>query len=727
MGALSEFWAQLRQRNVVRTAVAYAAASWLVLQALDTAGDLVGFPDWTLRFVLTVLLIGFPFALVAAWIYELTPEGVRRDSGSTDTPRDPHVRRRLDLVIVALLVLALGVAGYDRLSGAPRGPIAAQVEKSIAVLPFTAFSTEQEEQFFADGLADTLLHRLAQLSDVKVIARSSSFQYRGSAVDVREVGRALGVATVLEGSVQRSGERLRVIAQLVRTDDGSHVWSRTFDRERSDLFEIQDQIATAVATSLSLSLSGNERDRLAATETTSLEAYELHVQARERFQQLPIFELSETELVHQLLPVHDLLDRALELDPSYADALTTRAGTYGLLAFRTNDAKRREAWIRVGEEQLQRAMLLVPDAPRGLTLFADFLRRGEDWGMAEVFYRNAIRAAPSDPDAHLGLGLVLLDTGQYEEARTHFARSEVLDPDRDGFDLYGRRRYLVQAALGEHQAALDTLLELIGQQSEQELLASDVYLHASYTMGRQVDAARSLLQILDAKGGTSGDLLRASFAGVLHGTGRLDEAVAVLQPESGVVAPFDRSRSLDSVDVFALGVAARGFAPGEPFFAALRCSARRDAPCLRDVLEPMFPALTIELGEVAVPSSALLSATRLALAYRALGDTVRAERLNRAIQRTAAALPADGAVHRRQWTRVGVLSLAGDTAGALEAFRSGIEMPGGAFRPILDLDDFVFDYIRSHPEFDGIVAEYERRRRIAGEEVVALFEEAGVL
>jgi adenylate cyclase len=247
--------AELKRRHVFRVAALYAAIAWLLIQVTDVVTEPLGLPAWLLKVVIWLLAIGFPVALVIAWSFELTPQGLKRDTGAELPSVTVSGGRKLDFAIIATLVAALGYFIATRPSSevsvraAPGGP------RTLAVLPFANLSTSAEDGFFADGLTEELLNLLADIDGLKVAGRTSSFYFKGRNEDLREIGRKLGVAHILEGSVRRSGQKVRITAQLVSAQDGFHVWSQTYDRELTDVLDIQDEIGRSVAEALKVRLT----------------------------------------------------------------------------------------------------------------------------------------------------------------------------------------------------------------------------------------------------------------------------------------------------------------------------------------------------------------------------------------------------------------------------------------------------------------------------------------
>ena len=298
MGLITE----LKRRNVFRVALLYIITAWLVIQVAETILPLFAVPDWVLRAVVLLFALGFLPALIFSWIYELTPEGVKKEAEiDRDTSVTPQTARKIDRMTLGLLVLLIGFVVMDRFMprddvvgpvpviaaeqadseervtpSAATGPEVAS-DHSIAVLPFDDFSQAGDQAHFSNGLADTILHVLAQVDGLRVAARTSSFAFKDGNLGVQTIGQRLNVATVLEGSVQKSGNRVRVIAQLIDVTDGSHIWSQTFDRELNDIFAVQDEIAQSVVTAL----SGSEAESLMDTGTSNPVAYESYLRGNE--------------------------------------------------------------------------------------------------------------------------------------------------------------------------------------------------------------------------------------------------------------------------------------------------------------------------------------------------------------------------------------------------------------------------------------------------------------
>jgi TolB-like protein len=309
---------ELKHRNVIRVGIAYVIAGWLIAQVADLAADAFTAPEWFMQMLIILLLIGLPIALFLAWAYELTPEGVvKADQVPVDAPKDPRAGHALNILIMAALIVAVFWLGWDKLQQ-PAGGVDAVVaasDKSIAVLPFDDFSPGGDQAWFADGLTEEILNSLARTTDLQVASRTSSFAYRDTAEDIPAIAAALGVAHILEGSVRRAGDRLRVTAQLIRTADDKHLWSETFDGSSDDSITIQEEVAFEIANALQTAMNPEELARMVAAGTRSVAAWETYL----RGLALDYEVMSQME-VHRVYDVIAVLDDAVAMDPGFAEA-----------------------------------------------------------------------------------------------------------------------------------------------------------------------------------------------------------------------------------------------------------------------------------------------------------------------------------------------------------------------------------------------------------------------
>src|SRR6266853_1975056 len=303
---MSGFFKELQRRKVYRVAAAYIIAAGFIIQigsAVFPAWDL---PNWTLRLVVVLLLAGFPIALILAWAYDVTPQGIR----VTPTTSAPGAHRRRNLImLIATGVVVSATAGFFLL---PRAS-ARKLDKSIAVLPFQNLSDEKENAYFADGMQDDILTNLSKIGDLKVISRTSVMSYRDGARNAREIGKSLGVGTLLEGSVRRSGNRVRVNVQLINANNDEHIWAEDYDRDLTDVFAIQTDLAQKIASALQARLSPNEKARLDNRPTQNPDAYLLFVQAHDYANRTDMFRDTS-------LKAEQLFEEAIKLDPNFAAA-----------------------------------------------------------------------------------------------------------------------------------------------------------------------------------------------------------------------------------------------------------------------------------------------------------------------------------------------------------------------------------------------------------------------
>jgi len=320
------FIEELRYRNVFRVAIAYIIASWLIAQAADLAADAFDAPDWVMKMLIVVLLIGLPIALFLAWAYELTPDGVVKAKDlPEDMPKDPRSKSQLNRATLIALVVAVAWLGWDKLQRPAAEPIpettaevaaettAKVATKSIAVLPFVNMSSDEEQSWFSDGLTEEILNALSRTPDLLVAARTSSFKYKGSNEDIPTIAGELGVAHILEGSVRSAKNRLRVTAQLIRASDGFHLWSQTYDRQPEDVIAIQEDIAIEIATALETAMDPEALASMVSSGTSSVPAYNAYLEGLASDSS----SLSTGD-AYSFLTARDAYKRAIELDPEFS-------------------------------------------------------------------------------------------------------------------------------------------------------------------------------------------------------------------------------------------------------------------------------------------------------------------------------------------------------------------------------------------------------------------------
>src|SRR3954469_15295456 len=309
---MASFFAELKRRNVYKVAVAYAVVGWLLVQIATQVFPFFEIPNWAVRWVVLAIIVGFPIALVIAWAFELTPEGLKRTEEADAAPKMRSRSRAWIFVVVAAGLLSLALFFLGRYTASQGSTGSAALEKSIAVLPFENRSEDKANAYFADGVQDEILTRLSKISALKVISRTSTHQYQSKPTNLGEIAKQLGVTHVLEGSVQKSGGSVRVNVQLIKADTDSHLWAETYDRQLADVFAIQSEIATTIANQLRAKLSPDEKAAINEQLTVDLGAFEQYSRART----LLVTGLT-TAQDKSFLQAAQLLDGAVARDPSF--------------------------------------------------------------------------------------------------------------------------------------------------------------------------------------------------------------------------------------------------------------------------------------------------------------------------------------------------------------------------------------------------------------------------
>jgi adenylate cyclase len=527
------FYSELKRRNVIRVAVVYAVASWVLLQVGDLLFGALGVPLWSIRLLLGLLVVGFPLALIFAWIYELTPEGLKRDQDVAPAALvTAHTARKLDLIVIVLLVCAVGLVAADRFfdhAGPTSAPAAspaavtaqqgdasgAESPVSIAVLPFVNISDDKANEYFSDGLTEELLNVLANVPGLRVIARTSSFAYKGKEAKIADIARDLDVDNVLEGSVRKAGVRVRITTQLIRAADSSHLWSETYDRDVNDIFAVQDEISNEVVDALKVRLLHADAAVEETGGTRVPEAYEAYLQGR--------FQKNKGEAEDTLKAALAAFEEAIRIDPGYARAYVGKAGTLSTMAsnaylpFDSGFSRSREAAMRAIElapelaegylslsfvqavvdldlsasrTSVERALQLNPGSFDVQQNYAGFQSSLGNHEAAIAAAKKAIELDPLAPQAytalsvHGQLGLALLMSGRPDEALPEFDKESVNWQRMTG-------RALVFAAKGEKDLARGEMAAMLQAKNIGEA-ASYQYSQITAQLGEPDEAFRWL-------------------------------------------------------------------------------------------------------------------------------------------------------------------------------------------------------------------------------------------
>jgi len=415
---------ELKRRNVFRVGVAYLIGAWLLAQIADLLIDNIGAPDWVMKTLFVALALGFFLALFFAWAFEMTPEGVKRES---EIDRSQSITKttgsKLDRTIIVVLALALGYFAWDKFSASPQVvlPVPTEetaIEKSIAVLPFVNMSADTDNEYFSDGLSEELLNLLAKVDGLKVAARTSSFKFKTSEADIAEIGEQLNVATVLEGSVRKSGNQVRITAQLIKVDDGFHMWSETYDRDLDNIFVVQDEIAKAIVDALKLPLLGHDAQPLTNTTSTgNFAAYDLYLLGRHHAR-----EYSEAGFKR----ANDYYLRALEIDPAFSAAYSGLADGYIFLA-NFGDLPKGEA-LQLARGAAEKALAINPDSPEAHASMGLLRRALGQERVAETHFQEALQINPNYVNALLWYRDTLSNQYRNNEAMSMLDRASNVDP-----------------------------------------------------------------------------------------------------------------------------------------------------------------------------------------------------------------------------------------------------------------------------------------------------------
>jgi TolB-like protein/Tfp pilus assembly protein PilF len=451
------FFAELKRRNVYKVAIAYAVVAWLLMQIASQIFPFFEIPNWVVRLVVLLLIIGFPVALILAWAFELTPEGLKRaedvDLSKSITRK---TGRKLDFFIIAVLLLVIGILVFQRLRPNVSPAISSALEKSIAVLPFDNLSRDPDNAYFSDGIQDEILTKLAGIGDLKVISRKSTAKYKSTPEDLKTVARELGVATVLEGSVQKAADRVRVNVQLLDARADTHLWAKSYDRDLKDVFAVESEVAQEIADALQAKLSPSQSNALAAAPTRDTEAYDLFLKGeyeenqaeitlnadlfdraqafyRQALARDPNFALAYARLAYselsrhwfisnltaaELAEVKPNIDRALAIAPALPDAHLALAVFY-YWGYRDYDA---------GLKELDRVLELQPSSSNSWNFRASIHRRRGEWQRALAEFERATELDPRDSGSPAEIGITYATLRRWSDAEHELTHALALDP-----------------------------------------------------------------------------------------------------------------------------------------------------------------------------------------------------------------------------------------------------------------------------------------------------------
>ena len=489
------FIIELKRRNVIRMAGLYLVGAWLLTQVSATLLPVFEAPGWVMKTLVGILAIGFIPAMGFAWVFELTPDGLKRDAEVPEAQSiAPQTAQKMNRLIVALLVLALIFFGVDKFVLAPKREVAlvneavqasknampAISDNSIAVMPFVNMSSDKEQEYFSDGMTEEILNALANVPNLAVTARTSVFSLKGQNKDVREIGKLLGVAYVLEGSVRKAGDEVRITAQLIRTDNGFHLWSETYDRKLENVFDLQAELAGAIAKALELPLGLGGNAALVSERSNDPQAYATYLQARAAYRE-------RGDSVKKSI---ELYRAALKRDPKFAPAWAGLASSMAVLPWYVPEAEKAAAAAAMPEAEAaaKKALTLSPDLPQAHTALASIYSFQWQWALAEKHFKQALALSPNDPELHHQYGEWLSAVGRNDEALASASKAVELDPlvpvflngKANSLNSQGRR----DEAIEVRQAAYALAPEL--QNATKNLFVD-------YMLARRLDEAEKLL------------------------------------------------------------------------------------------------------------------------------------------------------------------------------------------------------------------------------------------
>ncbi len=486
---LPDFIHELQRRKVVRVAIFYGLVSWIVIQLADVIFPALALPDWTVPLFIIIIILGFPLALILSWMFDLNPGGITRTDGAATRA-----------------TVEIGDAG-------PAAAVvgAAPSEKSIAVLPFVDMSAEGDSEYFSDGVTEEILNALTRVRHLHVASRTSAFAFKGKEVDIRAIAEKLNVATVLEGSVRKAGNRLRITAQLINAMDGYHLWSETYDRELEDIFSVQDEIARSIVDALKVQFDVRGTPQLVAQATSNMDAYSLYLKGRF------VYNKYRREDLDQSLSFYE---QALEADPGYARAYAGIADSWMALA---------DDWYPPGKaypkakKAAERAIELDDTMAEAHTAIGKVLGWFEwEFQAAELALRRAVARSPSYAEGHYGLASVLPSNGNMEEGLAEIREALSLDPLSAGLSGWVAR-FLLYSRRPEEAI----------EQCKETIRLDPQYFYAHVRMGNALLAmgrAEEALSEFQEQATRTGDVVsvRAYEAQALAVLGRETEARAIL-------------------------------------------------------------------------------------------------------------------------------------------------------------------------------------------------------
>ncbi len=665
---MRSFLRELKRRNVYKVGAMYAVGGWLLVQVATQVLPLFEVSALAQRLIVLVVVAGFPIALVLSWVYEVTPQGIARTAEiAPEQSITGRTGQRLNIVIIAALILAVAfllVQHYvlPNKAAVAVGPIN---EKSVAVLPFENLSDEKSNAYFAEGIQDEILTRLAKIGALKVISRTSTQHYASNPGNLPEIARQLGVANILEGSVQKAGDAVHINVQLIRAATDDHLWAEVYNRKLDDIFGVEGEVAGAIAEALNAKLSGAEQAAVAKRPTENLAAYEAYLRARAL--QTKGYDFATTRKVAAAYA------EAVRLDPQFALAWAERTRIEGYLYFNNVDTD------TITAESLKQAtdtaLRLQPKLSEAMLAKGSYLYRVQrDFAGAQKVYEEVLQQSPNDHDALQDLGLVERRQGHWEQALAHLQRALVLDPLNAGLlTTVGGETLLNMRRFKEAHEALDRALAI----APNDGLALSYKVSAYQAEGKLEEAARILEQV-PSDGIDPGLASYRAYQRLLER--RFPVAI-------GEITPL-LSKSDDALNGFGplltlyLGTAQRANGDAAAATATFERLIAQLQPKARRVDDSLAPVVLAQAYAEAGKHAAALDQARLALELFGNDANMRP---------TAQVAVAQ------------VLMMGGDAEGAIEILKTTLPVAGAFYTAALLRLDPLWDPLRGNPRFEALL------------------------
>ena len=664
---MRSFFQELQRRNVYKVGAMYAVAGWLLVQVATQVLPLFEVSALALRLIVLAVVAGFPIALVLSWIYEVTPEGIARTAEvAPEQSISHHTGQRLNIVIIAVLTMAVAflIVQHYVLSPKARESGAPITDKSVAVLPFENLSDEKSNAYFAEGIQDEILTRLAKVGALKVISRTSTQHYASKPGNLPEIAKQLGVANILEGSVQKIGDAVHINVQLIRAATDDHLWAEIYNRKLDDIFGVEGEVAGAIADALNAKLTGAEKAAVSKRPTENPAAYDAYLRARALTTQGYDFATSRK--------VAAAYAEAVRLDPQFALAWADRARIEGYLYFNNVDTNTITAEsLKLATDE---AVRLQPKLTEALIAKGSYLYRVQrDFAGAQKAFEEALQQSPNDHDALQALGLVERRQGQWDQALAHFRQALVLDPLNAGLlTTIGGETLLNMRRFADSHEALDRALAI----APNDALARSYEVSAYQNEGKLEQAARVLEKV-------PAELIDPNLASYRAYQRLLERRYPVAITE---LSPL-LTKSDDALD---------GFGPVLRLYLVRAQRASGDAAGAQATAERLIAQLEPQARRV---DDSLVPVT-LAQAYAEAGN----QKAALAQARLALELFGNDANMRpyAQYALAQVLMLGGEIDAAIESLKATLAVPSGYTVALLRLDP-LWDPIRSDARFTALL------------------------